>query len=75
MLGQKYNNKIIHFFGSNENFGICFWDLLTFKKGGPVFKNRIWNGANIQSAKNTPPHSVELFLIFSSHSFELLKVT
>ena len=62
-----YSNKSFVFFGSNENFEICFWDLLTFKKGGPVFKNRIWNGANIQSAKNTPPHSVELFLFFSSH--------
>ena len=29
-LGQKYNIIFVRFFGSNENFRICFRDLLTF---------------------------------------------
>ena len=28
--GQKYNKYFRWFFGSNENFGICFRDQLTF---------------------------------------------
>ena len=29
-LGQKYKKNFRSIFGSNENFKICFWDLLAF---------------------------------------------
>ena len=35
-LGQKYKNIFIRF-GSNENFKICFRDLLTFKNGKSLY--------------------------------------
>jgi hypothetical protein len=31
-VGQKFKNIFVCFFGSNENFKICFRDLLTFNK-------------------------------------------